>query len=435
MIGTARIKRIKLPVWSRLSLAWGATGLIVAGMLVTIFATPKNTDDDKLRLALGNIETLVQPPVANSSSDTHAEEDNTQIALRSVMPLRQAAYVPVVDEDELSATNVDTLFENAPPVEGHIIRLSDISEDAALGFEDDIDDDKVVIRLPGTETARQDTNRAARNRAVTPILPIAAPDTDLLKPSPHGLLPRIAKDGRRPVSHYAKDPVITNRAKLAIIVGGLGLNDAVTTQAIKDLPPEIGLAFVPYAKNLDKWTSLAREYGHEILIELPMEDHQTPSKALGEAALLTSRDDADNLQRLDWVLARTAGYFAVTSYRGSKMSANAARMAPVLKRLHQLGLGYVDTTGKLPERLTRSTLPMQSVSTNIANKDDRGAGVRRALKRFEAGAARNPTSLAKAYASADTIAEIALWAQTLDNSVDDDRPLLVPASTLMLAQR
>ena len=120
---------------------------------------------------------------------------------------------------------------------------------------------------------------------------------------------------------------------VSLIVGGLGLNKALTERAIDDLPAEISLAFAPYAKDLDFWTEKARNAGHEVLIELPMENYSGDPTALGAAGLLTSRTPAENLQRLDWLMSRFGGYFAATNYQGGKFAANDEAMAPILARL------------------------------------------------------------------------------------------------------
>ena len=55
--------------------------------------------------------------------------------------------------------------------------------------------------------------------------------------------------------------------------------------------------------------------------------------------------DRQNLQRLDWLLSRFGGYFAATNYMGSKFSANEAALTPVLRKLREAGVGYIDDTG------------------------------------------------------------------------------------------
>ena len=68
----------------------------------------------------------------------------------------------------------------------------------------------------------------------------AAPIADVIEQSPDGPLPRISKQGRKPSDVYAQvtpTAVITSdRPKIAILLGGMGLNQRLTQKAIKELP-------------------------------------------------------------------------------------------------------------------------------------------------------------------------------------------------------
>ena len=85
------------------------------------------------------------------------------------------------------------------------------------------------------------------------------------EPSPVGLLPVISKDGRTPYQAYARPFQANGKPRVALVVGGLGLNASATKAAIERLPPEVTLSFVPYADNLQSWIDQARAQGHEVL--------------------------------------------------------------------------------------------------------------------------------------------------------------------------
>lgn len=154
---------------------------------------------------------------------------------------------------------------------------------------------------------------------------------------------------------------------MGLVVGGLGLNPEITARAIEELPPYITLAFAPYAKDLERWTKEARAAGHEIMVELPMEGHAGGVETLGPAALLTSRTEEENLQRLDWLLSRFGGYIGATNYMGGKFSASRSDLSSVLARLEALGLSYIDDTGAAANVAGHSS-SLMSVNRMIATK-------------------------------------------------------------------
>ena len=64
----------------------------------------------------------------------------------------------------------------------------------------------------------------------------------------------IGADGRKPMDVYARPFDRTDpRPKIAIIVGGLGLGEAVTQAAVDRLPEGVTLAFTPYGRRCRDW--------------------------------------------------------------------------------------------------------------------------------------------------------------------------------------
>ncbi len=171
-----------------------------------------------------------------------------------------------------------------------------------------------------------------------------APDPSLHGESKHGPIPRVASDGRQAKMVYAKpfdraDP----RPRIAIVVTALGMSSAATEVAIQQLPAVVTLSFAPQANDLQQRIAMARAAGHEVLLDLPMEPLFYPLNDPGPLALLTSLDGPKNVDRLDWVLSRAAGYVGVTNFMGSRFTASADHLRPILSSLRTRGLLYLDT--------------------------------------------------------------------------------------------
>jgi uncharacterized protein len=168
----------------------------------------------------------------------------------------------------------------------------------------------------------------------------AVPAEGMTRHSGFGPLPVIAADGRQSWQVYgrpfeAKD----THPRMAVIVTGLGLDREATDMAIDRLPPEVTLAFSPYAGGLDNWVKKARDAGHEVLLTLPVEESGFPARDPGPWGLLTSARPEDNAERLLKVLARTAGYVGVLANDGP--FTKSRQLAPILAMLKERGLLYV----------------------------------------------------------------------------------------------
>ncbi len=173
-----------------------------------------------------------------------------------------------------------------------------------------------------------------------------APDLRLIEKSRYGLLPRIGKDGARPADVYAKPwsaaAAKPNAARIALVVGGVGLSGAATAKAIGSLPGAVTLAFAPYGDDLKANVTQAREAGHEVILQLPMEPIDYPQTNPGPHALLAGASVAENTDNLHWLLARFTGYTGVANFLGAKFTSAPAALRPVLREIGERGLFYID---------------------------------------------------------------------------------------------
>ena len=133
------------------------------------------------------------------------------------------------------------------------------------------------------------------------------------------------------------------RPRVAVIVTHLGLDGEETTQAIDQLPAAMTLAFSAYADGLEEWVPLAWRHGHEALLMVPMESDDYPADDPGPHTLRTVEGPETNLENLDTILARAGSYVGVIDTFGSRFTASAAAMRPVLEDLRDRGLAFVDT--------------------------------------------------------------------------------------------
>jgi polysaccharide deacetylase 2 family uncharacterized protein YibQ len=166
-------------------------------------------------------------------------------------------------------------------------------------------------------------------------------------PKTAAVAPRVpsAREAARPAWLRYSRPFDANdrRPRVAIVISELGLSSAATTASIQQTPPDVSLAFSPYADNLERWIGLARAAGHEVLLNLPMEPINFPANDPGPRALLTSLSAQQNLERLDWVLGRIDGYVGVTNHMGSRFTTMSDALKPVLVAINERGLMFVDS--------------------------------------------------------------------------------------------
>ncbi len=243
------------------------------------------------------------------------------------------------------------------------------------------------------------------------------PNPELIAPSPNGPLPIIGKDGLEPWQAYARpfhDPA--NQPRIALVIDSMGLNKRETNTAIERLPPEVTVAFSPYASHLQSWVAEARAYGHEVLLQLPMQPIGYPANDPGPHALLTSLSAKQNLARLDWLLGRFTGYVGVTDYRGGAFMAAAASLMPVLKALKSRGLmaldGRMAPHSKAAPLARKIGLPV-AVNDDVIDLNPSRSAIQAELAKLESTARQTGSATGVGLPYPVTVNTIATWAATL----------------------
>ncbi len=261
-----------------------------------------------------------------------------------------------------------------------------------------------------------------------------APDKRLVEKSKDGLLPRIGADGARPFEVYARPAMISDKLKrdapkLALFVGGVGLNPDLAQAAIKKLPPGVTLGLAPYGADMVQVAAQARDTGHEIWLQAPMEGFGAAQNP-GPHTLLASGTAADNLESLHWLMARFTGYVGLANYLGGKFTGDAQALPPVLKDVADRGLAFLDD-GSSPRSLVREVAAGMNLPNARADLDldaeHASKSIEAALTRLEAQARGHGGVIAVATALPDNIDAIARFARELEGR----GIALVPVSALL----
>jgi polysaccharide deacetylase 2 family uncharacterized protein YibQ len=203
------------------------------------------------------------------------------------------------------------------------------------------------------------------------------PDPALIEESEYGPLPTRSEDGRRPFDVYARPWSGARGARVAIVIGGLGVSQTGTQTAIAELPSEVTLAFASGGNSLDRWMRTARQEGHEIVMQLPLEPFDYPQVDPGRNTLTVDAAPAENRDRLYWALSRITNYTGVMNYMGARFVSSDAAMDPLFGELAERGLMYVDdgsTQRSVAEEMAkRKSVPFAAADMAIDAERERGA--------------------------------------------------------------
>jgi polysaccharide deacetylase 2 family uncharacterized protein YibQ len=346
-------------------------------------------------------------------------EPSARVAIRQAAPAEKSVSAPAGAPTPVVKSASDAARQSAPAGQKTITII-----DGSSGARHD-----VVVSGDVPDKAESD--------AAAPVV-MAGIDQRLLEKSRYGMIP-VAADGLKPFTTYAGG-TDADRARaarmpsIAIVIGGLGVGAAKTSDAIMKLPPAVTLAFTPYGSDPGKLVERARAQRHEVLLQIPMEPFDYPDNDPGPQTLLTTLSAEQNLDRLFWHLSRFQGYAGIANFMGARFVVTDAVMQPIVREAARRGLGYLDD-GSAPRSVASSLAEGQAMPFARADFSidavPTSVEIDRALAKLESLAKERGTAVGIASALPISIERIAAWTRSLESR----GILLVPLTTAMLKSK
>jgi hypothetical protein len=167
-----------------------------------------------------------------------------------------------------------------------------------------------------------------------PAAPPPALSDTVVPAVPAGRPPAPARTTARPTLPGPAGPA------LAVVIDDVG-PDAAAARALVALDGPLTIAFLPYAEGLPPLVDAARARGHEVFVHLPMAP-EGPADP-GPNALVTGLAEAELRARTRWAIGRVPAATGVNNHMGSRLTADAAAMAPVMDEIARAGLVFLDS--------------------------------------------------------------------------------------------
>jgi len=316
------------------------------------------------------------------------------------LPAPSPSVEPPLQVRDIEPLLVETVEVRRPPVE------------PAIQVEPPV----LVDRPPVLETV-------ALNPA--PTLPIEPLETAAFVPAPSVpdvpvSPPAVVAPTEPPVAVVAKvpDPArpvarITNGPRIALVIAAAGLNENVTRFAIDALPAGVTLAFAPVKAEAGAWAREAKQDGHTVLVEVPLEP-VNKSRDPGPLTLRVADSPTQNIERLDRALAIIPVADGASSYLGARFNAEERAVGPLVSALASRNLMLFEnepTSRSVFQKISaRANLPYARGVVKI-DRDRNGSAVRAALDALEAQARRRGSAVGVGTALRSTISTVALWAK------------------------
>lgn len=165
----------------------------------------------------------------------------------------------------------------------------------------------------------------------------------LLSLSSLNMLPGLAAAGQiasisKPAAQLIKDEgrQSAKGKKLAVIIDDLG-NGMQGTEEIMALPVKVTVAVMPFLPTTEADARKAHEVGHDVLIHLPLEPKQGPTRWLGPGAILTEMSDEAVRKNVEAAIDNVPYAIGINNHMGSKVTGDERVMSIILDVCRERG--------------------------------------------------------------------------------------------------
>lgn len=231
-------------------------------------------------------------------------------------------------------------------------------------------------------------------------------DAALFETTPHGFVPTIAPDGRRPGDVLRRRAPRSSAPRVALLLVEIGLDEKASARALTG-SAALTLVVSPYAARVGGWIRSARWAGNETLLELPTRPSRFPLDDRGPLAL-----EPDGGSALVPILARGIGYLGVCLEAGSFETAPAS-FDPIASALARRGLALVELDAAALEPVARRHGLTYLGGVQPIDRDPSPTAIDESLEALRSRAVANGAAVGYGRPFEITLDRIAQWSARL----------------------
>lgn len=376
-------------------------GIIIAGGKV--LGNPETTSSEKEEEetdALSEEKTKAEEPQAGESQEQIVAPEVADSASSNLNPALPGDFVGGQLESQQSVLDKKEQ-ENKPEESEH---------DYPLPVKQEPQTRQQSVPAPAKGVNVRDLLKVAPTGKELPKAPLQA----VSEKTEGGILPKISKDGLRPWQAYGKKfSAGTTEPLVTIIITGLGMVKE-QTQAAQHLQEDFTLSYSPYASQPDLWASHARADGHEVMIDLPMQQADYPASDPGPMGVLSSLKPEENKQRLHKVLSRFSGYVGVVESVGAAVPPAVIQLCLTDIASRGLLMAEAPQSGEVPPASQKQQMGLVSFRPDaLVDASLDAASIDAALQMLTEKAKKQGAALGIARAYPLTLERLQAWQEAL----------------------
>ncbi len=195
-----------------------------------------------------------------------------------------------------------------------------------------------------------------------------APVEGLIENSEFGPLPRIHPEtGITPFEAYRRPFTLNRQDKklLSFVVTDYGLSKSNSERVLKALPKEVTFVLSPYAQDPQEWIDKARAKGHEVWLNIPIQNQNFGLRDPGPAALLLRSSLKHNTELMRQLMGSVQGYAGIASYTDEIFVNSPTLMKTTMGEIYKRGLAFMELNARPEDTIKDAALSGGAPYTEI----------------------------------------------------------------------
>ena len=139
---------------------------------------------------------------------------------------------------------------------------------------------------------------------------------------------------------------VGNKPVISFVLKDYGLSDKASNMALDILPPEVSFLLSPYADLPQEWINRARSAGHEVWIDIPVQQNGRNDNGLNTIYHHDSLVEKGKTMRIS--LGRGLGYVGVALFMDDSVIETREHYIKLLEELYGRGLAALETNPQAP---------------------------------------------------------------------------------------
>jgi hypothetical protein len=216
---------------------------------------------------------------------------------------------------------------------------------------------------------------------------------------------------------------VGNKPVISFVLKDYGLSDKTSNMALDILPPEVSFILSPYADLPQEWINRARSIGHEVWMEIPIQQDDSNDTGLNTIFHHNSLIEKGKTMRVS--LSRGLGYVGAALFMDKGVIETREHYVKLLEELYGRGLATLEMNPQAPAFMEAMAVSKAAPYIKATEEVKRASGVN-PFTTVEGTAQKTRQAIALVPSYPVLIKDLALWIEKV-GKVDY---IIVPASAI-----